>query len=59
MRLKGKRAASCDLKDKRLLEGGDQWIDRALPTKPERIARPGYEIPLFSRLYERKHQAAA
>ena len=38
----------------RLLEGGDQWIDCALPTKPERIARPGYEIPLFSR-----HQAAA
>jgi short-subunit dehydrogenase len=59
--------------ENRQLEGGDQWIDRALPTKPDRIARaivkaierdrsrlifprrlaPGYEIPLFSRLYAR------
>jgi short-subunit dehydrogenase len=25
--------------ENRRLEGGDQWIDRALPTKPDRIAR--------------------
>jgi uncharacterized protein len=59
--------------ENRQLEGGNQWIDRALPTKPDRIARamvkaierdrnrlifprkltPGYEIPIFSRMYAR------
>jgi uncharacterized protein len=59
--------------ENRQLEGGEQWIDRALPTKPHKIARavvraierersrlvfprrvsPGYEIPLFSRIYAR------
>ena len=59
--------------ENRLLAGADQWIDRARPTKPEKIARaivraierrrsrlifprrisPGYEIPIFSRIYSR------
>ena len=59
--------------ENRLLEGGDQWIDKAKATKPHKIARaiaraierernrliyprrisPGYEFPIFSRIYAR------